>query len=214
MTTSQGKTRLVVRIDLRWAVPPIWHRLEVDPNLTLDQVNAVVQAAFEWTNSHMHEFSTAVPGRQWVGQRFVPPFLLNDDDEATEESTVRLGALLAKPGDVVDYLYDFGDSWDHAIKLEKVRDVDSEAPVAVCTGGRRAGPPDDCGGIWGYLAMIEAGLDPEHPDYDEYAEQIEMIYGESSGFNPAYFDLARSNQRIAAAVQSGYQWWFTDDDQE
>ncbi len=214
MTATQGNARLVVRIDLRGAAPPIWRRLEIDPALTLDQINAVVQAAFEWTNSHLHEFSTTEPGRRWGGQRFVPPFLMQDDDDATEESTVKLGDLLAKPGDIVDYLYDFGDSWEHAIKLEKVKVAEPRAAVAVCTGGRRAGPLDDCGGIWGYLLMIEAGLDPEHPEHDEYAEQMEMIYGEGATFDPAYFDLARANRRIAAAVQSGYQWWFTDDDQE
>lgn len=214
MTANQGTTRLVVRVDLRGAAPPIWRRLEIDPGLTLDQVNAVIQASFEWTNSHLHEFSTTEPGRRWGGKRFVPPILMDDDDEATEESTVQLGALLVKPGDIVEFMYDFGDSWEHAIKLENVKDLKPTAPVAACTGGRRAGPPDDCGGIWGYLLMIEAGLDPEHPEYEEYAEQIEMIFGEDAAFDPAHFDLARANRRIAAAVQSGYQWWFIDDEQE
>ncbi len=80
--------------------------------------------------------------------------------------------------------------------------------------GRRAGPPDDCGGIWGYLLMIEAGLDPEHPEYEEYVEQIESIYGEGAIFDPAHFDLDRANLRIAAAVKSQYQWWFIDDTPE
>jgi len=210
MARKQTSTRLVVRVDLRGAAPPIWRRLEIDPGLTLDQVNAVVQAAFEWTNSHLHEFSTTETGRRWGGQRFVPPFLMDDDDDATDESTVQLGTLLANPGDLVEYMYDFGDSWDHTIKLEKTRDVESGAPLAACTGGRRAGPPDACGGIWGYLLMIEVGLDPEHPEYDEYAEQIKSIYGEGAVFDPAAFDLKRANQRLGAAVASGFQAWWVD----
>jgi len=211
---KQSSTRLVVRVDLRGAVPPIWRRLEIDPNLTLDQVNAVIQAAFEWSNSHLHAFSTTPPGRRWGGQRFVLPFLLDDDDEATDEATAQLGTLLVNPGDIVDYLYDFGDSWEHSIKLEKHKNAAPSVPAALCTRGRRAGPPDDCGGIWGYLLMIEAGLDPEHPEYEEYVEQIESIYGEGAIFDPAHFDLDRANQRIAAAVKSQYQWWFIDDTPE
>ena len=210
MATKQTNTRLVVRIDLRGAVPPIWRRLEVDPSLTLDHTNAVIQAAFEWTNSHLHEFSTTEPGRRWGGQRFVPPFLMDDDEDATDESTVKVGTLLAKPGDHVEYMYDFGDSWDHTIKLVNVKEGAPGAPVALCTGGRRAGPPDDCGGIWGYLLMIEAGLDPEHPEYEEYAEQIESIYGEGAVFDPAVFDLKRANRRLGAAVASGFQAWWVD----
>jgi len=135
---------------------------------------------------------------------------MDDDDDATDESTVPLATLLVNPGDLIEYMYDFGDSWEHTIKLEKVKGVAHGAPLAVCTGGRRAGPPDDCGGIWGYELMIEAGLDPEHPEYEEYAEQIESIFGEGADFDPAAFDLKRANRRLEAAVASGFQAWWVD----
>ncbi len=61
------------------------------------------------------------------------------------------------------------------------------------------------------MLMIEAGLDPEHPEHEEYVERIEWIYGEGVTFDPGRFDLGRANLRLAAAVKSGYQWWFIDD---
>ncbi len=193
MVGKQTNTRLVVRVDLRGASPPIWRRLEIDPSLTLDQVNAVVQAAFEWTNSHLHEFSTTVPGRRWRDQRFVPPFLMDDDDDATDESTVQVGTLLANPGDLVEYMYDFGDSWDHEILVEAVGPPEPETRYPICLDGERAGPPEDSGGIWRYAYMLELMADPNNEDPEALEEFLEWMDGP---FDPEAFDLKTISQRL------------------
>ncbi len=227
MTRKHVPTRLVVRIDLRGIAPPIWRRLEIDPDLTLDQVHGVIQAAFDWNSSHLHQFSTLEPGRRWGGDRFVDASLLEDDmfgrgevfgmfggndlfgmvGQDIDESTVQVGSLLVKPKDALDYQYDFGDSWDHRIRLEKSRIARLDEPAVVCTAGRRAAPPDDCGGIWRYQYLVEAGMDTSHPDYGEVREQLDWIFGENVTLDPEAFDLERINRKLAAAADNGFQAW-------
>lgn len=207
---SSSTPRCVVRIELVGLEPPIWRRLELDGALTLEQVHACVQAVFEWENSHLHEFAKVGAGRKPAVERFDSGFDLGDDGSGPPESDVRLIDVFSESGASLHYTYDFGDNWEHEIRLEETREAEKVLPPALCLAGERAGPPDDCGGIWGYALMIEAGLDPEHPEYEEYTEQIEFIYGEGATFDPEHFDLARANRRLAAAVATGYQAWWVD----
>lgn len=216
--------RLIVRVDLRGVSPPIWRRLDIRSDLTLDQVHTVIQAAFDWQNSHLHEFTKAKPGGGRDYTRFVGAFLLEDDvfggsdmfgmfGLEVDESTVQLGSLLVKPKDVLDYQYDFGDSWDHKVRLERIRgSADDELP-AICLGGRRAAPPDDCGGIWQYQWLIEAGLEPAHPDFGEAREQLDWIVGEDVSFDPEAFDVKWINRKLEAAAATNFQaWWIKDEE--
>ena len=207
---SLESRRCVVRVELRGSEPPIWRRLELDGNLTLDQLHACIQASMEWENSHLHEFAKIGPGRRPKVERFDTGFDLGEGGSGPPESKVRLIDVFSDSGASLLYTYDFGDNWEHEIRLEEIREGEKGLPPAICLAGERAGPPDDCGGIWGYALMIEAGLDPEHPEYEEYAEQIELIYGEGETFDPEQFDLGRANLRLATAVKSRYQWWFID----
>lgn len=80
------------------------------------------------------------------------------------EEQVRLDEVLVDVGDKLFYAYDFGDNWRHVIRLEAVLARDEAMPSAVCTGGRRPGPAEDCGGIGGYELLV-AATDPTHPDH-------------------------------------------------
>jgi len=81
------------------------------------------------------------------------------------------------------YTYDFGDNWEHIIKLEKVLPRDKNINYPVCIGGKRASPPEDCGGVWGYEDFLKI---INNPDHEEYEETIEWAGGE---FDPEYFDV-------------------------
>lgn len=201
--------RLIVRVDLRGASPPIWRRLDLRSDLTLDQVHAVIQVAFDWHNSHLHDFSRDRPGPGRDMTRYIPPFLLEDDMFGTDidESTVAVGSVLTTPKDVIDYLYDFGDNWDHRLRLERIREASDDELPAFCSGGRRAAPPDDCGGIWQYQWLLEAGLDPAHPDFGEVREQLDWIFGEDVTFDPEAFDLERINRTLEAAAATSFHGW-------
>lgn len=80
------------------------------------------------------------------------------------------------------YVYDFGDSWEHEIRLEKILPREKRKYPA-CIAGKRACPPEDCGGIWGYEEFLEIIKDPEH---EEYEDMLDWVGGE---FDPEHFDI-------------------------
>ena len=84
------------------------------------------------------------------------------------------------------YTYDFGDDWEHDILVEKMFDRDKAATCPRCTGGRRAGPPEDCGGIWGYADLEEILADPNHPEHEDKLEWLGL--DDAAGFDPTGFD--------------------------
>ncbi|HZB50435.1 MAG TPA: plasmid pRiA4b ORF-3 family protein, partial [Mycobacteriales bacterium] len=106
-----------------------------------------------------------------------------------DERRTRLSDLVGAPGDRLRYEYDFGDSWEHDIVVEKVLPGE-RSTAAVCVGGRRAGPPEDCGGVWGYAELCEIMADPTHP---EHAERAEWIGGR---LDPARFDAEEVNRLL------------------
>ena len=68
------------------------------------------------------------------------------------------------------YIYDYGDDWEHDIKLEKILISDPKSKYPLCTGGKRACPPEDCGGVWGYYDFLEIIMDPSHERYEDILE--------------------------------------------
>lgn len=139
-----------VRVDLTGVKPPIWRRLDLPGDLTVDGLHHVLQIAFAWTNSHLHKFRTS---SNYDGPSFLTAFDISEGDDGVAEDEVRLDQILAEAGDRLWYEYDFGDSWHHVLKVEKILDDPPVHPV--CLAGRLAGPPEDCGGIWGYSEIAE-----------------------------------------------------------
>ena len=135
---------LRLRIDLDDAHPPIWRRLDLRSDLTLDVVHQVIQDAFGWADSHLHRF--AVGGSVWDrgAQLFLCPYdVAEGEAEGTPEEQARLDQLLSEPGDVLRYVYDYGDDWQLTLRLEKTLPAEPGTPPAVCVDGRRAAPPED-----------------------------------------------------------------------
>lgn len=69
---------------------------------------------------------------------------------------------------VADYRYDFGDDWQHKVELEKILPRNKGVRYPLCLAGRRACPPEDCGGIWGYAEICqgESEFQEAYVDYD------------------------------------------------
>lgn len=180
-----------VRIDLDQTRPPIWRRLDLASSLTLDEVHLVIQAAFPWSNSHLHEFAAGESRWSPKTERFTSAFIAEEDTGGTPEDDVRLDHLMHDPGDRLFYWYDFGDDWHHTIKLEQVMARGRDEPLCRLIAGRRAAPPDDCGGVWGYQMLLEAISDPKHPEHVMYIEWLEGLYGFDSAatYDPAKVDL-------------------------
>lgn len=179
---------LRLRVDLDGTRPPVWRRVEVRSDLTMSAMHEVLQAVMGWTDSHLHRFWVGPTKQLWRG-----PHLVNhlDEDDSVDngvghESAVVVDQVLREPGDRVFYTYDFGDSWDHTLKLEAVRPAVGDEPPAVCLTGRRAGPLEDSGGVWGHEAVVAAL--GGGPPLDEW--QADAV---PAGYDPAQFDVDEVN---------------------
>lgn len=187
-TTAAG-TRSVHRLKVTLGTsPPVWRRLAVPSGTTLEQLHHVLQVAMGWEDCHLHQF---VVGSARYGPR--DGFL--DDGWGTppkNEATAKLSRV-ASAGTSFGYEYDFGDGWQHQIVVEKVDEVvaggtGTDGPV--CLSGRRACPPEDCGGVWGYEHLLEVLA---HPEHEEHEDMLEWVGGDH---DPERFDVDEINARV------------------
>jgi hypothetical protein len=175
----------VIKVVLRGARPPIWRRLEVPSESTLEQVHHTIQEAFGWAGYHL-----------WVFETLSGEYGLADPELGHRSAASRtLRQVAPNAGSRLRYTYDFGDGWDHDVSVEKVTAAEPGIAYPRCLTGRRACPPEDCGGIWGYEELIEVLSDPGH---DEHEERLEWLGLDSAQeFDPAAFDLAEVNAALA-----------------
>jgi Plasmid pRiA4b ORF-3-like protein len=159
-----------VRVDLKGSRPRIWRRLELRSDLTLDVIHRVLQTSFSWTDTHLWRFSVGAEPFSRSGQAFLCPWDVeeaeDDDAGAPAASDVRLDEVMQEPGDVLFYVYDYGDSWELTLRLEDVSVADAGSPSSVVVGGRRAAPPEDCGGITDGAELAAILDDPDRFEID------------------------------------------------
>ncbi|HEY7617888.1 MAG TPA: plasmid pRiA4b ORF-3 family protein [Terriglobales bacterium] len=160
-------------------------RLLVPADMTLAQLHDVLQAAMGWEDGHMHEFSVS---QRRIG-RPNPEDRLMGMPSVESERTVRLSGILGRVGSKAIYTYDFGDSWEHSLVLEKRLPVDPNTPYPVCSDGQLACPPEDCGGIPGFYDLVEALSDANHERHEEMLDWI----GE---FDPQAFSVESVNRML------------------
>jgi hypothetical protein len=171
-----------LKVTLRGSKPPIWRRIQVRGSATLEDLHDIIQIVMGWEDYHMHQIIAdgvyyGVPDREWA------PEIVNEHD-------TRLDQIVSAEKDRFVYEYDFGDSWEHLIEVEKVLTVGAGASYPVCLTGKRACPPEDIGGIWGYYSFLEAIQDPKHPEHEDMLEWV----GDS--FDPNEFDVESVNQQL------------------
>ena len=174
-----------LKITLQASHPPIWRRALVSADITLHQLHDTIQLLMGWSNSHLHQFIAAgvVYGED------DPEFGLGDEAEFVSEHKVVLQQLLRQEKDKLIYEYDFGDSWEHKVVLEKILPPDPPGSYPICLTGKRACPPEDVGGMWGYDSFLEAIGDPENPEHEDMLEW-------AGAFDPEEFDLQEINKRL------------------
>jgi Plasmid pRiA4b ORF-3-like protein len=186
---NQSSEIYQLKITLRNIRPPVWRRVWVPTHFTLAQLHQVIQIAMGgWLDYHLHAFDIA-------GREYGVPLSPGENDwgapPVNDEARVRL-AVLVGVGSKFRYTYDFGDDWEHEILVEKVLPIDPQVSYPVCIKAKRACPPEDCGGPWGYAELLEILAVPEHPEYEERLEWV----GET--FDPEKFDVGEINQVLAA----------------
>lgn len=175
---------LQLHIELRGTKPKIWRRVLVPDTITLLRLHLVIQAAFGWGHSHLHEFIAG------DGERYGTPDPMNDAPGSITSENTRLTTALRKA--TLNYVYDFGDYWEHRIKVEKTLAPDRQIKLPFCVDGAGATPPEDCGGVPGYEDFVQAMTDPNHAEHDDMVEWIG-----ADTWDSAAFDTIEVNDRLA-----------------
>lgn len=173
-----------LKVTLEDSKPPIWRRILVPAEITLYNLHETIQIAMGWMNYHLHMFTI-------YGQIFGDPADDEYDNFGTKNETrYNLKQLGLSEKSKFFYTYDFGDSWDHVILVEKILPAEKGEQYPVCLKGKRACPPEDVGGVWGYEDFLDAITDPSHEEHDEFLEWI------GDDFDPEEFDLEYVNAAL------------------
>jgi hypothetical protein len=136
-----------LRIRLCAISPLIWRRLLVRSDASIAFLHHLIQAAFGWTDSHLHRF--VIHGKDY-GIAYAGGISFSDDPKL-----VRLADFGFRINECFFYEYDFYDLWRHQIRLERILPFEPTQRYPCCTGGGRAAPPEDCGGPQAFLALSQ-----------------------------------------------------------
>ena len=175
---------LQLKIELAWIKPVIWRRIIVPETMTLGKLHDAIQAAMGWCDCHLHEFEIA-------GERYgIPDPDFDWGVPVRSERRVRLVTALSG-SKTFRYTYDFGDGWEHAVKIEKLAPADPALGYPRLLDGHGRCPPEDVGGPLGYAELLEILADPEHESHDE------MLQWTGGGLDPnASIDLVDITLRL------------------
>jgi hypothetical protein len=177
-----------LKITLDDVKPAVLRRVEVPLAIRLDHLHLTIQAAMGWTNSHLYELRAGD-----VGWGIPDP---NYGDGPLDARKTRLIDVLEDVGTkTLSYSYDFGDGWEHTIKIERVTDpVPGIAyPRLIDAAGRC--PPEDSGGPWGYAELLEARSNPRHERHAEASDWFE------AGFDPELVDMEWLIEQVDALAK-------------
>jgi hypothetical protein len=172
-----------LKVTLTETKPPIWRRLQVSCSINLRRLHDVIQEAMGWTQSHLYQFEVGDVSYGEPDPEYGMPI--------RSAKSTPLRKIAPETGAKFTYQYDFGDNWQHQIVVEKVLPPEVGVSYPHCVAGRRACPPEDCGGVWGYADFLEAIRDPEHEAHEEMLEWV------AGSFDPEVFDVRAVNERLA-----------------
>ncbi len=173
-----------VHVSLREIQPLIWRCIELSPTTALNQFHRILQVAMGWGNYHLHEY--IVDGRRYG----TPDPNYDGPGEVIRESGVRLATVLPHEGAEILYIYDFGDYWQHDIRLEGIFPAEPSTRYPRIVGGARSCPPEDCGGSGGYADLLEILLDPGHEEFEHMREWV------GPRFNAEVFSIDAANGEL------------------
>ncbi|MCL1128009.1 plasmid pRiA4b ORF-3 family protein [Shewanella surugensis] len=178
------------KIQLMEVKPPIWRRFLISNSSSLEDFHHTIQITMGWTNSHLHQF---ICGEDRYGASLPSEFAMNWDDNLRDETNFKIKDILKDEGSSILYEYDFGDSWEHKIILEKIVPYEKGQFLPFCMKGKRGCPPEDVGGVWGYSDFLEKWNDDKHPENEEVREWA------GDYFEPEIFDQSETNQILLEA---------------
>ena len=178
-----------MKVTLRSIRPPVWRRIEVRSDMRLDQLACLLVVAMGWEGYHLDQFR--IGETLYLTADLDPPLF---GPKPLKASRYRLANVLPHSGDRMKWDYDFGDGWEHDVVVEAIENAHENTIYPRCVKGRRACPPEDCGGVWGYENLVEALADRAHPEHAELTEWLGRSY------DPVHFDPAQATEAMRAIV--------------
>lgn len=186
-----------LRVTLLETHPPIWRRIVVPPNASAEFLHSVIQTSMGWTDSHLHQFILGKrPNYVYVG---LPDPDFERDVPTLDSSHFTIRELMARSGGKVAYEYDFGDSWEHEVRLEREIPVEPGMQLPACLDGARACPPEDCGGVGGYEDIVKMLQDPKFEPRNGPRDELMQWVGPD--FDPEAFDVGIVNALLSPTLR-------------
>ena len=171
-----------IKVTLEDIKPPIWRRIQVRNDTTLHKLYRILQIVMGWSDYHLHQF---IIGDIHDGEPD-PDYTF----KMKNEKTIKLSQLALEEKAKFFYEYDFGDSWYHKILVEKILPLEPDTKYPICIKGKRACPPEDCGGASGYYKFLKVIQNPENPEHED------MLEWAGGSFDPEAFDLDEINRLL------------------
>lgn len=171
------------KITLKDINPPVWRRIQVPENYSFWDLHVAIQDSMGWFDCHLHRFEIKHSDTEKEEEMGIPDDEMDFDIETLPGWEKKIFKYFTLKNNSAFYIYDFGDDWEHSLGLEKIVPRDKDITYPICIDGKRACPPEDCGGTGGYENFLRIISDP---NCEEYEEMMEWIGGK---FDPEDFDV-------------------------
>jgi hypothetical protein len=183
-TSRQGRRGLSTAHYLRGSRnPKVWLRILVPVTIKWSLLHGMLLRAMGWGGGHMYEFTFAHGSYALVEPGMDLPFDVQDESRVSLRTALRGGLTFT-------WVYDYGDNWQHKVKVERVDDMGVALNHPLCITGQGACPPDDVGGVPGFENFVQAMGDPSQPEHDELTGR----YGRQ--FDPVAISTADVQERL------------------
>lgn len=195
---AKQHTVIVLRVNIADITPPVWRRIVVDSDISLRSLHHIIQAAFGWDSAHLHDYRIEGKDYCMLDNKHIAEGNLDREEEALDDRKGKLNRLLYT-GQRFIYQYDFGDSWEHEVEVEKIEFVPEPMGAACIIDGARACPPENVGGALGYSDILKALK--SKPRNEQAKDFLEWIGG---SFDPEMFDRRAANASLSRLASNGW----------
>jgi len=159
------------KITLMNTRPPVWRRIQAPGNFSFWDMHVAIQDSMGWLDCHLHEFKMIDPASGWNKTIGIP----EEDDRSGIDIVPcwkeKISTWFNPDNPKAKYKYDFGDGWMHEVLLEKIIPCREGLDYPLCLAGKRACPPEDCGGAGGYEDICK-GKHPYQRNFRGYAPTL------------------------------------------
>jgi hypothetical protein len=185
---------LIFEIILKYTTPPVWRIIEIKNNMTLHDLHKTIQLAMQWKNSHLYSFTRESNGH--TIEYILPEYNSFEDKLVNNPKNYKLKDVFFQTGEKLEYLYDFGDNWEHEVIFKGRKEAYYMEDYPLIATGARACPPEDIGGIPGYRELLSAVAKKDKKKLAGFEEWLGYRY-DPDKFSFSRFDkLSKMMKRI------------------